>query len=228
MKKHIILIAIILISVSTTKLVAQKNRTLSNGFSLNLIVGVPAGTYGLTSDNKFDGYAMGTEYKFNSSFGIQIGNRWYIHPQEKYGFGIMVNWADISMALKTDTHNGDQWARAAFDISFIEFGPVATIVLADNLALDAYYNLRPTVFSNAMVWNYASSGSADETYAYVGFGVSHAIGAALRYKIFNLGMEYVMGSINCTGAYSGSAADETLENQKYMTNCFRLKLGLKF
>jgi hypothetical protein len=227
MKNKFILLAIILITGLTTTMFAQKNRTLSKGFSVNLIIGVPSAAYGLTSDKKIDGNSVSEEYKFGSVWGVQIGNRWYFSPTKNYGFGLMVNWADISFAVKAGTDTDGDWARAAIDFSFLEVGPVGTFALTDKLALDAYYNLRPTVFSNAWVWSYSSGGSADETYAYVGVGVSHAIGAALRYKIFNIGMEYTMGAINSSGSYSGSSDNVTLDDQKNVVNCFRIKLGLK-
>ena len=221
MKKNILLIAVILLVGLTTSLFAQKDRTLSNGFSVNLIIGVPSTTYGVPSDSEID-----AQYTIGTILGVQIGNRWYFKPKEKYGFGIMVNWVDFAMGIKSGTESGNDWARATIDFSFLEVGPVVTFKLADNLALDAYYNLRPTVLSSAYV--FTSSGSEDETYAYVGVGVSHAIGAAVRYKIFNFGMEYTLGAINSSGTYSGSSDNVTLDDQKNMTNCFRIKLGLKF
>jgi hypothetical protein len=221
MKKNILLIAIFLLVGITTSSFAQKDRTLSNGFSVNLILGFPSNTYGVQSDSKID-----DQYTIGSIWGIQIGNRWYFKPKEKYGFGLMVNWADFAIGVKSGTESGGDWARVAMDFSFLEVGPIGTVKLADNLALDAYYNLRPTVLLSSSV--FTSSGSEDETYAYVGVGVSHAIGAAVRYKIFNFGMEYTLGSINSKGTYSGSSDNVTLDDQKNMVNSFRLKFGLKF
>jgi hypothetical protein len=221
MKKNLLLIAIILLVGLTTNLFAQKDRTLSNGFSVNLILGFPSNTYGVQSDSQIDDqYTMGTIW------GVQIGNRWYFKPKEKFGFGLMVNWADFAMGIKSGSDSDGDWARATIDFAFLEVGPVGTVKLADNLALDAYYNLRPTVLSSASV--FSSSGSEDDTYAYVGVGVSHAIGAAIRYKIFNFGMEYTFGAINSKGTYSGSSDNVTMEDQKNMVNSFRLKFGLKF
>jgi hypothetical protein len=223
MKKNILLIAILLLVGLTTSLFAQKDRTLSNGFSVNLILGFPSNTYGVQSDSKID-----DQYTLGTIWGIQIGNRWYIKTNEKLGIGLMVNWLDFALGVKSGTGSGSSsdWARAVIDASFLEFGPVGTVVLADNLALDAYYNLRPTVLSRADV--YTSSGSEDETLAYVGVGVSHAIGAAVRYRMFNFGMEYTLGGINSKGTYSGSLNDNTVPDQKNMVNSFRLKFGLKF
>lgn len=223
MKKNIILLAIILITGLTTNMFAQKDRTLSNGFSVNLILGFPSNTFGVSSDSQID-----DQYTLGTIWGVQIGNRWYFKPKEKYGIGLMVNWADFTMGVKAGTDTYSDWARATIDISFLEFGPVGTVVLADNLAFDGYYNLRPTVLSSAYVTSYSSGSSDDETITYVGFGVSHALGVALRYKIFNFGMEYVLGAINSKGTSSGSSSDVTLNDEKNMVNSFRLKFGLKF
>jgi hypothetical protein len=221
MKKSILLIVLILLVGLTTSLFAQKDRTLSNGFSINLVLGFPSNTFGTTSDSHID-----DQYTIGTIWGVQIGNRWYFKPKENYGFGLMVNWVDFAMGVKSGTESSSDWGRAVIDFSFLEVGPVGTFKLADNLAMDAYYNLRPTVLSSASV--FTSSGSEDETLAYVGVGVSHAIGAAVRYKIFNFGMEYTMGAINSKGTYSGSSDNETLDDEKNMVNSFRLKFGLKF
>jgi hypothetical protein len=66
----------------------------------------------------------------------------------------------------------------------------------------------------------------DITYSYVGLGFSNALGAAFRYKALNLGFEYVFGGINSQGTYSGPG-DVTLDDQKNMTNSFRIMLGVK-
>jgi hypothetical protein len=77
-----------------------------------------------------------------SIWGLQVGNRWYFNPKENHGIGLMVNWLDITIGAKSD----DGWVRSITDFSFLEIGPVGTKVLTNNIALDAYYNLRPTIF----------------------------------------------------------------------------------
>jgi len=44
----------------------------------------------------------------------------------------------------------------------------------------------------------------------------------------NIGLEYVMGSIDSDGTYSGSYEDEDLESQKNVVNNFRIMIGAKF
>lgn len=73
-----------------------------------------------------------------------------------------------------------------------------------------------------------SSSVADESYTYAGFGFTHAIGAAFRYKVLNIGLEFVMGSINSEGTYSGDYGDEDLGSQKNIVNNFRIMIGAKF
>jgi hypothetical protein len=220
MKKIVILLAIIIFTGLSTNSFAQKDRRLSKGFSVNLVTGFPSSTYGTVKDAD-----ISDEFKLGGLWGIQIGNRWYFSPKEKYGIGLMVNWADISISAKGGTVRGIDWGKAVIDFTFLEIGPVGTYALTDKIALDAYYNLRPTVFSSAIVYT-SPSGGEDITNAYAGFGISHAIGAAFRYKIFNVGLEYVMGGINSTGTTSED--DETLADEKIMTNSFRIMLGLKF
>ena len=73
-----------------------------------------------------------------------------------------------------------------------------------------------------------SDSGEDETYTYAGFGFTHAIGAAFRYKALNIGLEYVMGSVNSEGTYSGDYGDEDLDSQKNIANNFRIMIGAKF
>ena len=221
MKKNVILLCIILLTGYSTNLFGQKDRKLSNGASINIVIGIPSSNYGTTSDNNVD-----SKYQLSSIWGIQWGNRWYFKPKEKYGIGLMVNWIDITAGVKSGKESGYDWARSVADFSFLELGPIGTYVLTKDVALDAYYNLRPTSFASIMVMT-PSSGK-DEIYTYAGLGLTHALGAAFRYKALNIGMEYVMGSIESDGTYTGSSSDKTLISQKNVANTFRIKIGAKF
>jgi len=204
----------------TTNLFAQKDRKLTNGFSINLNVGIPSSQYGVSSEDDID-----SKYQLSSIWGLQLGNRWYFSPKENYGFGLMVNWVDITAGVKSGTEDGYDWARSVADVSFFEIGPIGTYALTKDIALDGYYNLRPTGFASIMMW---SGSDEDETYTYAGFGFTHAIGAAFRYKALNIGLEYVMGSVNSDGTYSGDYSDENLDSQKNIANNFRIMIGAKF
>lgn len=73
-----------------------------------------------------------------------------------------------------------------------------------------------------------SDSGDDETYTYAGFGFTHAIGTAFRYKALNIGLEFVAGGINSEGTYSGFYEDEDLGSQINIANNFRIMIGAKF
>ena len=218
MKKVVIVLAIILFAGNMTRSYAQKSRTLSKGFSLNFIIGFPSGTYGLKSDSNID-----DKSKFVAIGGLQIGNRWYFSPTKKIGLGLMVNWIDFSVAYRSVTDVDADWNRLVADFSFCEFGPVGTVAITDNIALDLYYNIRPTILTRITSVSYNYPELNDEE-VYSGIGYSHALGTAFRYKELNVGFEYVFGSIKCSDIDNESGNRDS----KLMVNNFRIKLGWKF
>jgi hypothetical protein len=217
MNKNLLFLTIITCIGLTTTLFAQKDRKLSNGFSINLVTGFPSSTYGLPDDSQIN-----ASEELGGIWGLKIGNRWYFSPKEKYGFGLMVNWFDFTISMESDQVSGNTLTNAVADVSFLQFGPVGTYAATDNIAIDGYFNFRPTVFENLLI------PSGGDAYGYAGVGFSYAIGAAFRYKILNIGIESVFGGINTsyieTGDSSGSDPNDTY---KLMTNSFRILLGLK-
>jgi len=209
MKKTALLLSIILFTGSMGTIDAQKNRTLSHGFSVNLIVGIPSPNYGYLKDTN-----VNEASQINFIAGIQIGNRWYFGSSERFKMGLMVNWFDITAGTRID---GD-WTRSVADVSFLELGPIGTVVFSDDIALDAYYNLRPTGFAH--IWTYAS----EDPDGYAGAGISHAIGTAFRWKVLSVGLEYVIGNINCENINSSSESSDL----KLVNSNFRLMIGAKF
>lgn len=171
---------------------------------------------------------MPSEYTYGAIWGVQFGNRWYFSPQEKYGFGLMVNWVDFAMGLKTGTEENEDWARTTMDITFCEFGPIGTFAINDAIAIDGYYNLRPTFIVSGSATTDPQGIAEDETFGYAGFGLSNTLGAAFRWKVLNVGVEYVFGSVNSTGKYTGPDGDGDLPDMKQSTNSVRLVLGVKF
>jgi len=184
---------------------AQKDRKLTNGFSINLISGIPSAAFG-AEDN------ISSEWKYAMLFGLKLGNRWYFSTTEKYGIGLMINWIDIVVATKSV--NGD--SRATADVSLFPVGPIGTIIIGENSAVDGYYNLRYTGFATAFGSN------SNDIESFSGAGFSHALGAAFRWKALNVGLEYVVGSIKCKYSVNESITS------KLKTNSMRLNIGFKF
>lgn len=232
MKKIGILVSLMLLVAFVSNTFAQKSRTLSNGFSVNFVTGFPSASFGAPE-------SVSSDEKYGALFGLKLGNRWYFAPQENYGFGLMVNWVDFAMALKsgTDTYIDDNdisvasdWARTTMDITFLGLGPIGTYAINDDMAIDGYYNLRPTFLISGEVQTLSSD---DLTTAYGGFGLTNALGAAFRWKVLNVGVEYVMGKVNAKGtqtvpSLNGGTETVDLADEKLSTNSVRIILGVKF
>ncbi|HNR41361.1 MAG TPA: hypothetical protein PKL65_03945 [Bacteroidales bacterium] len=216
MKKTVLLFISILLLGTTTVTNAQKDRALSNGFSIHLIGGLPSGNFGLEKDAHID-----KKFKLNPLMGFQIGNRWYFTPGERFRAGLMVNWFDLTFAFKTTSTDSFDWSRYVADVAVLELGPVATFKIANNMAVDGYYNLRPSGFATMFVTNLFGE---DESDTYSGGGISHAIGGAFRWNILSVGAEYVLGGIKCKNIDPES--DDT--SSKLLVNSVRIMVGVKF
>ena len=232
MKKIVVLVSMMLLVAFVSNTYAQKDRTLSNGFSINIVTGFPSASFGAPKD-------VSSDEKYGALFGLKLGNRWYFSPQENYGFGLMVNWVDFAMAFKSGTDTSfdendflvaSDWARTTMDITFLGLGPIGTYAINDDMAIDGYYNLRPTVLLSGGVNTYSSK---DFTTAYGGFGLTNALGAAFRWKVLNVGVEYVMGKVTAKGtetvpSLTGGTETNDLADAKLSTNSVRIILGVKF
>jgi hypothetical protein len=216
MKKLMLLLAVILFTGIITDSYAQKDRILSKGFSINLIAGIPSNNYGWVVDVDLD-----DEYKVGPIMGLQIGSRWYFSPGERFGAGLMVNWFDFTGAFKSTSSGSVTWNRFVADITVLELGPVATFKIADNLGVDAYYNLRPTGLASIIT---SSFGDEDDSEGYAGIAPTHAFGAAFRWNVLSVGAEYVIGRIKCSNVDS----EEYDPTEKFMVNNLRIMLGVKF
>jgi len=164
---------------------------------------------------------------FNSGLllGVQIGNRWYFERQEEYAIGIMVNWFDISIAANAQSTNIPGFpdlAKATLDFALLEVGPVGTYKLKENKAIDGYYNLRPTILSSFVV------DSDGEGLGSAGFGITHAIGFAYRYKAFYVGPEFVFGKIKGVDVVDANDINDVYGEADINAKSFRILVGFKF
>lgn len=190
----------------------EDGRAIKKGFSLLLEIGFPSDTYGFDVDG--EGFS-----EKGKIIGAQIGNRWYFKNEGISAFGIMVNWLDISWNKKSE----DGFDFGTLNVSFLEPGLIYTYALNSDAAFDFYYNLQPTVLSSAAV------NSDGDGIGSAGFGMTHAIGAALRYKVLNFGLEYGFGKV--TGAYVtvGDFPDTgDLGEAKMSAKSVRFLIGFKF
>lgn len=204
--------ALLIILMILGPLAGVKAQALKNGFSIKAQLGIPSASFGTIED-------VDSEYAYSVTYGLQIGNQWYFNPKENYGFGLMINWIDGTWTQKTTDNTLGSLERASLDVSFLEIGPVGTLALSDIMAIDAYYNLRPTVISSA----YRMNNSDSEGYG--GFGFTHAFGAQFRFSLLVAGVEYVLGNAKVS---QDSTDPEFFMDSKIKADCFRIFAGVKF
>jgi len=213
MKKLRFLFVVVFFIGILSNIHAQK--AIKNGFSINAVIGLASESFGLDNIE-----SMNSEVQVKMLYGIQLGNRWYFNPTEQYGIGLMVNWIDFAIGAKSTTINNSEFGIAAIDFTFLEVGPVGTYAISEDMAIDGYYNLRPTVFGYAIV------DEDEDSYVAAGAGFSHTLGAAFRYNKLNVGIEYVLGGINVSQEESDGI--NIPNNEKMSVNNFRIVFGFKF
>lgn len=237
MKKALLAIAAVLgLSLNAS---AQKAGE-DNGFGLRLNVGFGGGTVtAITEDEDFD--FSGSFDVDGVSFGLTLDNRWYVWHNDKMGAAIQARWFDanyLSGELNYDLGPFDMFDLGGPSIDYKQIdggvlgvGPMFTWYLNNDMAIDAYYNIMPTVAYAQVTteedvvnaWG-MPTGETEETESnYWGAGISHHIGAAFRYKVFQAGLEFRFGKIKDMEEF-----DLDTESMDCSLNRFKINLGFKF
>jgi hypothetical protein len=214
MKKAGTLLIVVLLFGFLTEGSAQ---ALKSGFSIKGQLGFPSTEFGWTEDVNIDSDQL-DEYAYGVTYGLQIGNQWYLYKQESFGIALLVNWFDVTVGTKTVEINQQKLQRLTLDIAVLEFGPLFTYAISDAMAIDAYYNLRPTAMSTGYKFN------EEDSEAFAGFGVTHGFGAGFRYSLLYVGAEYVVGKVNVS---QDSTDPKIWEDEKMVADCFRIIVGIK-
>lgn len=193
---------------------AQKVRVLSDGFSIQFILGIPSEDYGIYVGTEIPDYA-----KFQSLLGFQLGNRWYLNDSYQYGIGLMINWLDATAAHVSFYSVGEKTHYLTLETSLLELGPIGTYAINDDMAIDGYYNLRPTgllSLANVDLKNWYSFGEA------YGIGITHTLGTAFRWRVLSIGFESVFGNIMDRKEKQPDLREDI------QVNNFRFVIGAKF
>lgn len=201
MKKRIIvkLIILLFLSASVSVSAQEKNRILGNGFSIDCIIGFVPNSYAWVKGDASINREMGL------LIGGEIGNRWYLHLNNKLAFGTMVNWLEVSVTKKKSPGDYD-WIgdiTTVLDIALFETGPIITYALNGKTGIDVFYNIRPTLLND------------------VAINVTQSVGVGIRRNVLMLNFEYVFGK-DPSGQYIDS---KPVDNN---INHARLSLGFKF
>lgn len=223
--KKIIIIIISLCIIHSSYAQEKKDKAIKSGISLTTTVGINNSNVGL----QLPAY----EWDKYSYVGFQFGFRSYIKPKAKWAIGVKASIIDITYTESTtldktsdeyfdeyDIFDEEVRSKKFISVGFLTFGPVATYAIAPNVAVDCYYNLRPTYVK--------AEAAINDIGTQPGFGISHQCGAAIRIGVFNIGYEYIFGSIKPLGDNIADAVDGTQGIGNMKTDYMRIVIGCKF
>ena len=197
-----------------------QDQMLENGFSLKFSFGFPPSNYGFDGD-----LPLPEDLQVKNTFGLEIGNQWYFYTGERFGLGLDVNWIDLTYSREKAYSPTLGYAnRITAEGSFLEFGPVGTFAVNDIVALEGYYNLRPTYMAT---YYYEDS---DDYVLVEDFGFLHGIGLGLRVKFLYFGYEYTFGSLQgkLIGGGEYDDVDQLYGDQTMDAKNSKLIIGFKF
>ena len=247
MKKLFLLIST-LFCMSTATFAQQQGE--DNGFGLKLHVGITGDKYGaVKAETDIFGISNESDYvesgcKNSPLFGMSIDNRWYVANPGSFGIGIDARWLDFGIGKSTweeeiavqgkSGSKTNEYKCTNVQLGMLMPGVVGTFYMGNDMAIDAFYNVGPTVGI------YSVSGGEDDD-ASCEFGLSHFVGAAFRYKVFQAGVEYNIArfksvdwfdddeetAINDEDAFFNLGNTFDIETKTKRDN-FRIFLGFKF
>lgn len=212
---------------------SAQNPGEDNGFGLKLQVGIPGNNYGCPENHSETGYSCKYEYS-GAMFGLGLENRWYVWHNDKMGVAVHARWMDIllgggEVTAKTSII-GEKVFSETVDVMNVELGllgvgPMYTFYFGHDMAVDGYYNIVPTY----MLAVY-EAGTDDDIHM-GGFGFTHNIGAAFRWKFLQAGLEYKLGEIELEdydGPTTSSGISSADNSYDAKANGLKVFFGFKF
>lgn len=209
-----------------------QNPGQDNGLGLKISIGSVASDYGCPEGKTVTtlGIKTSTEYEVSGAlFGFALDNRWYVWHNDRHGIAVNAHWLDLTVIdgdiettvktpLSKTTFEQD---AVAGELGFLGVGPMYTFYLGNQMALDGYYNLVPTA-QYISIDNDSDDG--DETTEYIGFGFTHNIGAAFRWRFLQAGFEFRIGEIELENT------DDDVKDDDYDAGAssFKAFVGFKF
>lgn len=200
--------------LSSASNAADLKQGEDNGFGLKLHAGFyNKDKYGYT-DAEIDAMdAMkdlglddeeGVETKNIPLLGLSLDNRWYVANPGNFGIGIDARWLDFGLAKQKVSFDGeDQSEETNVHLGMLMPGVVGTFYLGNDMAIDAFYNIGAEVavsFGKDLV-------NDTDFDASFGFGLSQFVGAAFRFKVFQVGVEYNIAKLKSMDWGSKDAED---------------------
>jgi hypothetical protein len=259
MKKIIILFASLAICLSSF----AGGQGEDNGLGLKVYGGFGE-QFGIELKNKAEIKGMSDLYKAKPQIGLSLDNRWYFLNPAFMGLALNARWVDFSYDKADYKMQGADFFSQIpsidedyltydvnnFSIDALNLGLIFTIYFNDLLALDAFYNIGPSILiqnidisdklENAIENNL--DGVAEEKVEdaidkfnpypdnLFAFGVNHKAGLALRIGIFQIGAEAKLGKAKIMdwGFEDEGKSFARFENHQSKLNSLRAFIGFKF
>ncbi|MCR6639461.1 MAG: hypothetical protein NVV82_10905 [Sporocytophaga sp.] len=192
--------------IGLTRKLGKDDGMISNGFYWNLGIGFPSLKAVDFPDSKRENQGV--------QFTLEAGNQWMFVKSSRFGFGMNVSWLTIGGSVYKP--EGFDESVYDFHLGLLRFGPMASFGFGDNLALDVFFNLNPTV-----KYNFWSSDQFDSNTLI--YGAAWTPGVKFRIKKFAVGFENSFGRLKAVDLDNSALDDVKLS---YMNP--RILLGMKF
>lgn len=185
---------------------------IDNGFYLHVGLGLPS-----IADEDSESLKLGFQPTF------EIGNQWMFYKSDAFGIGMNVSWLTFGYSSKTETYGTGGFEydvkTGAVYLSFLKFGPMASIAANDEMAFDVILDFSPTVYFGA---SQVDDEDLDNGFIMSGIAISPAV--KFRYKKLSVGFETQFGKLN----YANTNDD--FDDADFKASYFnpRLLVGFKF
>lgn len=245
MKKLLLLVATALLGLNAF----AGEQGDDNGFGIKLFAGFAGDKFGTVElETNIAGSSIKKEVEDlpglhkTPSLGLALDSRWYVANPGSFGIAIDARWIDFSFAHKEWDYIFSKKNFGTYNNNFIKIGVtgpgvIGTYYLNDKMAVDVFYNFVPTMsiasayqeFNSEYLENHTNVEDEEKDHTF-GFGINHYMGAAFRYKVFQVGLEYNIAKMKAMDWGKDDAESEIFDLyiQKYNLNNLRVFLGFKF
>lgn len=181
-----------------------------------------SGTYGY-GDSEIDDLR---DYgKFGFGHGLAIGNMFRLVDSDPLAIGLRVTWFSFGWTVFKPSSSYDI-SGFAVNLNALKLGPYVTYALNDQMAVDAFYQVSPTLNLGAVAGTDNNNNAI--VLPIVGAGLAHELGVTYRFDILSVGVGYGLGSTKVSATWDdGSGSTETVK-AKYNNSHMRIMLGMKF
>lgn len=193
--------------IGLTSKKSNDDGMISKGFYWNLGIGFPS--YKWVDIPEAGRQSQGLQ------FTLEAGNQWMFVKNDRFGFGMNVSW--LTIGGSTYKYNDLDYKVYDINLGLLRFGPMASVGFGDNIAVDVFFNLNPTVKYNFFL------DDQDNSYNSLIYGATWAPGLKFRIKKFAVGFENNFGRLRSKDLDNKGVKEVKLS---YMNP--RILLGMKF